>query len=117
MFDKYKERYRCVFQKELYTGDQWLEIMPANASKAGAAKWLKELYGCDRLVAFGDGKNDMDLFEAADEAYAVANAVPELKAVATGIIESNANDGVARWLYAYCQPEKPFTLPSYKTGK
>ena len=31
-------------------------------------------------------------------AYAVENAVEELKAVADGIIESNENDGVAKWL-------------------
>ncbi|MDE6713661.1 MAG: HAD family hydrolase, partial [Lachnospiraceae bacterium] len=30
--------------------------------------------------------------------YAVANADEELKAMATGIIESNNNDGVAKWL-------------------
>ena len=35
----------------------------------------------------------------ADEAYAVENAVSELKVVATGIIESNENDGVAKYLH------------------
>ena len=54
---------------------------------------------CDRLVVFGDGKNDIDMFEIADEAYAVENAVSELKVVATGIIESNENDGVAKYLH------------------
>ena len=48
---------------------------------------------------FGDGKNDIDMFEIADEAYAVENAVSELKVVATGIIESNENDGVAKYLH------------------
>lgn len=38
------------------------------------------------------------MFEVSDEAYAVENAVEELKALATGIIGSNENDGVARWL-------------------
>ncbi|MDE5891615.1 MAG: HAD family hydrolase, partial [Acetatifactor sp.] len=31
-------------------------------------------------------------------AYAVENAVPELKAIATAVIGSNDSDGVARWL-------------------
>ena len=66
--------------------EQWLEIMPKAASKASAALWLKSSLGCGRLVVFGDGKNDVDLFEAADEAYAVANAADVLKAVATGVI-------------------------------
>ncbi len=42
--------------------------------------------------------NDIELFKAADRSYAVANAVPELKAIATDVIESNNNDGVARFI-------------------
>lgn len=72
-----------MFQVDLYTREQWLEIMPKAASKASAALWLKSSLGCGRLVVFGDGENDVDLFEAADEAYAVANAADVLKAVAT----------------------------------
>ena len=60
---------------------------------------VKQKLECDRLVVFGDGKNDIDMFEIADEAYAVENAVSELKVVATGIIESNENDGVAKYLH------------------
>ena len=54
--------------------------------------------GCDRLVVFGDQKNDIDMFKAADACYAVSNAVDELKALATDLIQSNNEDGVARWL-------------------
>ena len=38
------------------------------------------------------------MFQAADEAYAVENAMEEVKALATGIISGNEEDGVARWL-------------------
>ena len=68
-------------------------------SKASAVLQLKELLKADYVVAFGDGKNDIELFEIADESYAVKNAVEELKAIATGIIDSNDSDGVAKWLY------------------
>ena len=50
------------------------------------------------MVVFGDGKNDMDMFEMADECYAVENAAEELKAIATGVIGKNDEDAVARWL-------------------
>ena len=53
---------------------------------------------CDKVVVFGDGKNDVDMFALADEAYAVENAVSELKGLATAVIDSNNNDGVAKWL-------------------
>ena len=103
LYEKYREQYHCVFQVDLYTREQWLEIMPKAASKASAALWLKSSLGCGRLVVFGDGENDVDLFEAADEAYAVANAADVLKAVATGVIGANDEDGVARWLDAHAR--------------
>lgn len=97
-YEKYREIFHCIYQKDIYSGEQWLEIMPRNASKASAVQRLKQTLGCDYVVVFGDGINDREMFEAADEAYAVENAVPELKAIATGIIGSNNADGVAHWL-------------------
>ena len=72
--------------------------MPQEVSKANAIKQLQSMLQCKKLVVFGDGKNDMDMFQIADEAYAVANAHEELKKYATGIILSNNEDGVAKWL-------------------
>ena len=96
--ERYRERYHCVLSQEIYTKDWFLEIMPLATSKARAVMRLKEYLGCDRVVAFGDQNNDIDMFEVADEAYAVENAVEELKAVATGVIASNDDDGVAHFL-------------------
>lgn len=97
-YEKYRARYHCVFQREIYTRAQWLEIMPREASKANAARQLAALYGCERIVSFGDGLNDLDLFAVSDEAYAVENAAPELKAAATAVIPANDEDGVAVFL-------------------
>lgn len=97
-YEKYKNQYHCIFSKDTYTHTQWLELMPLNVSKASAVVQLKNLLGCDKVVAFGDGKNDIEMFKIVDESYAVANAVDELKEKATGIIESNEADGVAKWL-------------------
>lgn len=97
-YNKYKNQFNCFYQKDIYDDTQWLEIMPLKATKANGILALKKLLFCDRIVAFGDGLNDMDMFKIADECYAVSNAVDELKAIATGIIDSNNNDGVAKWL-------------------
>lgn len=102
-YEKYKGRYHAVYQKDIYSGAYWLELMPLSASKSNAAAQLKAQLGCDRLVVFGDGKNDIDMFQLADESYAVENAAPELKAVATGVIGSNDEDAVAKWLLAHAQ--------------
>lgn len=93
-----KDHFTCFFQKDIYSGEQWLEILPLTATKAHAALKLKKQLGCSRLVAFGDGINDIPLFQAADACYAVENAHPKLKKLADGIIESNTNDGVAKFL-------------------
>lgn len=93
-------RYRCTLQQELYRPEFFLEIMPRKASKAEAVKKLKEIWHCDKVVSFGDAINDLPMFEISDECYAVANAVPELKALATDVIGSNDEDGVAKWLAA-----------------
>lgn len=93
-----KDQFTCYYQKDLYTGEQWLEILPLTATKAHAALELKKHLGCSRLVAFGDGINDIPLFQAADAGFAVENAHPKLKELADGIIESNVKNGVAKFL-------------------
>ncbi len=42
--------------------------------------------------------NDLPLFGVADESYAVENALPEVKEAATGVIGTNEQGGVARFL-------------------
>ncbi len=103
-YEKYKSRFHCVYQKDIYTGEQWLEIMPLAASKSNAIKQLQGSLQCERLIVFGDGINDIDMFELADESYAVQNAHDELKKYATAIIASNDEDGVAKWLERHFHP-------------
>jgi len=97
-YHQYKDQYHCLFQEDIYTQEQWLEIMPLQASKSNAIKQLKNYLNCDKVVVFGDGLNDIDMFEMADECYAVENAMKELKQIATAVIDSNNNDGVAQFL-------------------
>jgi hypothetical protein len=93
------KRVQCVFSKEMYSGAWFLELYPEKATKANAALQLKQMLGCDRIIAFGDGVNDLSLFNIADESYAMGNAEPELKEIATAIIGTNDEDGVAKWLF------------------
>ncbi len=97
-YNKYKDQYHCLFQKDIYTQETWLEIMPQNTSKSNAIKQLKKYLDCDYLVVFGDALNDIDMFEIADECYAVENGADELKSIATAVIDNNNNDAVAKFL-------------------
>ncbi|MDO5291443.1 MAG: Cof-type HAD-IIB family hydrolase [bacterium] len=97
-YEKLKESFYCTIGNDIYSGDCWLEIMPKEATKANAIHKLKKMLGCRRVVVFGDGINDVPMFEQADECYAVANAEEVLKEIATEVILSNNEDGVAKWL-------------------
>ena len=105
-YECFKDDFPCVLYRDIYGDRMWLEIHPKGATKASAILALKEILGSDKIVCFGDGKNDIPMFQIADECYAVANAEPEVKAIATAVIESNEDDGVAKWLSANEKFEK-----------
>ncbi|WP_416176512.1 HAD family hydrolase [Clostridium sp.] len=89
----------CHYTEEIYSkGFFWLEITNVNANKSSAALYLKKYINADRLICFGDNLNDLPLFKVADEKYAVDNAYMELKNIATKVIGSNEEDGVAKFL-------------------
>ena len=87
----------------MYSGDYWFEIQPEMATKGNGILQLKEMLGCDKVICFGDGVNDTEMFLASDECYAVSNADENLIKIATGVIESNTDDGVAKWLLKYAK--------------
>jgi len=89
----------CVLYEDSYLPGNWfLECFAQSATKYNAVRFLRERYGYDKIVGFGDNLNDIPLFRACDETWAVANAKEELKAMATGVIGPNAEDGVVQFL-------------------
>lgn len=96
----------CNFYRDNYTDCFFLEAMCANVNKGSGAAELKRLLDADKIVAFGDNINDIPIFEVADESYAVENACDELKKIATGIIGSNENNAVAKFIEKRFYEEK-----------
>ncbi len=93
------EGLTTAFYPDIYSGGSWyLEVFSDQVSKGNAARYLRQQLGYDRMVGFGDNLNDLPLFSACDESYAVGNAHPDLLSVATGKIGNNSDDGVVRWL-------------------
>ncbi len=89
----------CVFYRDNYTDCYFLEIFAEGISKATAMLEVKEMIKADKIIAFGDNLNDMEMFKEADEAYAVENACKELKSRATSSIGKNDDDSVAKYIY------------------
>ena len=101
---RHAERIQTHCYENQYSPNwHWLTIHDARATKEQGILSIKRLQGLEdcRLVVFGDQLNDLDMFEMADEALAVANAIPALKEQATGIIDTNEEDGVARYISAH----------------
>lgn len=90
--------WECLFQKDTYRDEYWIELCPKGCTKAKKILHLKEEYGFDRVIVFGDSLNDLPMFSIADESYAVSNALDEVKAAATAVIGSNNEDAVADFI-------------------
>lgn len=95
--------FACVFQQELNRPEYWCQIMPAQATKGEGIKRLREFGDYDQVIAFGDSLNDISMFQEADRCYAVENANPLLKRLATGLIGNSDHDGVARWILEHIE--------------
>ncbi len=82
------------------SGLDWVDIGAPQVSKAFALERV-----CDRLgvrtsevVAVGDNHNDLSVLAWAGTAMAPANAIDEVRALASRILPANAKDGVAHLL-------------------
>lgn len=74
-----------------------LELAPSGVTKASGLARMAEHFGVDAadVVAFGDAPNDLPMLAWAGTSYAVANAHPDVVAVATHQTASVDDDGVA----------------------
>ena len=86
--------YHDIFDES----EGYLEIFTAGTSKARAIRELARKIGAQRVVVFGDNRNDIAMMQAADHSVAVGNAFPEVKAAASEVIGPNTADSVARWI-------------------
>ena len=86
--------YHDIFDES----EGYLEIFTAGTSKAAAIRDLARQVGAQRVVVFGDNRNDIAMMQAADHSVAVDNAFAEVKAIASEIIGPNTADSVARWI-------------------
>jgi len=77
---------------------RWIDIHHSEASKGGAIDMLREQLGARRVVCFGDGENDLSMFDRADEAYAPSNAPEMVRLAASEVIGHHDEDGIARFL-------------------
>ena len=77
-----------------------VQIMGKEANKRNGVQVMLNAFGIapEEAVYFGDDFDDAEAMQFCGLGVAVDNAIPEVKAVADEIAESNDADGVARWI-------------------
>lgn len=94
-FSDYSEHF-CETLSFVRDSPYSLAVIPRNGSKGEGIRIFMERLGLEGLhtYAFGDGNNDLEMFDAVDTAVAMGNAVDALKAKADYITASNEENGI-----------------------
>lgn len=96
---KSRSKLETAYYSDIYSDGLWyLEIFSSSATKKNAAVELRRQTNAVTMVGFGDNLNDLPMFEACDVSIAVANAKTEVIEKADIVIESNNDDGVAKFI-------------------
>ncbi|MGL5246234.1 MAG: HAD family hydrolase [Mycoplasmoidaceae bacterium] len=75
-----------------------IELNTLFSTKGTSMKYLSSFYGrqLNRIYAFGDGENDLEMLKSSENAFAMKNAAASVKLISYKITgKSNDNDGVA----------------------
>lgn len=106
LIDSIEPLVRAKFGKDLYVvraDHNFLELLNPKVNKGNGLRELcaKLDISPDEVIAFGDQKNDITMFEFAGTAVAMGNGGPEAKEAADYITDTNDNDGIAKALEKY----------------
>lgn len=80
-----------------------LEVMRKGMNKAVSLKQVADYFHIpqERIIAFGDEANDIEMIDYAGVGVAMENATEELKSVANYVTDTNENEGVRIFLEEY----------------
>ena len=81
--------------------DRAVDIIPISGGKGAGIQKVLAYYGLtpEDAMAFGDGNNDIEMFQAVGHSVAMGNASPDLKSIASEVCRPCAEDGI----YHYCK--------------
>ncbi|MEU0005415.1 Cof-type HAD-IIB family hydrolase [Streptomyces sp. NPDC006314] len=80
------------------SGEHWVDVMNRTANKGTALRGLQNALGITpaQTMVFGDYLNDLEMLDAAEWSFAMANAHPEVLRRARHLAPSNNDAGVLR---------------------
>ena len=84
-----------------FVHSHWLEVQHKGISKGNALNFIQDHTNIpkEQCIAFGDGENDISMFEQCRESYALENGMSRCKEKATYLIGPHTADSVAHTLF------------------
>ena len=103
LLDQWEKQIRKAFGKELYVvraDPNFLELLNSEVNKGYALKQLCQRLNImpENVIAIGDEKNDIPMFDFAGTAICMKNGNPEAKEAADYVTAANNDDGIAKAL-------------------
>lgn len=94
------EKLSPYFDVQRHQSEYSFDLTLKGVSKAVGIQKLVEALHKDMkdTIAFGDGRNDVEMLETVGIGVAMKNAMPEALAVADEICDAIENDGITSWL-------------------
>ena len=73
-----------------------MDIIPSSGGKGAGIQKVLAYYGLtpEDAMAFGDGNNDIEMFQAVGHSVAMGNASADLKAIAREVRGTCAEEGI-----------------------
>lgn len=95
------------------------DVIPHGVSKGSALPYLLEelQIAQEEVVFFGDAANDLEIMHRVDNTVAVANATPEVAALARWHIGASAEEAVAQALADIARAHQKGTLPRFMSDQ
>lgn len=97
LYERLQERFSNSFAIYRTTPRQ-LEVLPFGYSKGMGLRKLMEKEGWDKdeVLVFGDGENDLSMFEEVTHSFAMGNAAPFVQQKASAVTATNREDGIVQ---------------------
>ena len=91
IFTVFEEHHQVVV-----SNTHWIDIMDADANKGHAVRAMQKAFDISpaQTAVLGDYLNDLEMLQAGDLSFAMANAHPDIRAAARYLAPSNGENGV-----------------------
>jgi len=95
--------YSIDYQNKIEYGDHWFDVVNKDVDKGKGITNLLNKLNIDKsnAICFGDGINDIDMFESCGIKVAMGNAIEIIKEKADYITDSNDDEGITAFFNKY----------------